>query len=160
MTRHIRPRVPGVPFFFTVALARRGGALLTNEIDALRMAVIRTQAERPFLIDAFVVLPDHLHAVWTLPDWDADFATRWSVIKARFSRSVPVGPHRTGHLQSGGRALWQRRFQDHHIRTPEDHAACIRHCIANPVRHGLVARPEDWPFSSIHRDIRAGRWAA
>ena len=94
MSRYVRPRVPGAFVFFTVALATRGSDLLTREVDPLRDAVRRTRVERPFGIDAWVVLPDHLHCVWRLPDDDADFSTRWKVIKARFSRAMPAWQRR------------------------------------------------------------------
>ncbi len=91
-----RLRVPGGCFFFTVnLLERRGNALLTDRIDLLRDAVRRVRRTRPFAIDAFAVLPDHMHAVWTLPPDDDDFSTRWRLIKTFFARGVkgmwPVG---------------------------------------------------------------------
>jgi putative transposase len=88
MSDYIRPRVPGACVFFTVALAERGSRLLVEEIDRLRAAVREAMAERPFRIDAWVVLPDHLHAVWTLPEGDADYLVRWKLIKARFTMSL------------------------------------------------------------------------
>jgi putative transposase len=97
MSRYLRPRVPGATVFFTVALADRTSDALTRHVDALRTAVRATRTERPFHIDAWVVLPDHLHAVWTLPEGDADYATRWGVIKARFSRAMPHSPRRASH---------------------------------------------------------------
>jgi len=157
MSRYLRPHVPGATVFFTVNLAERGRDDLVVHIDRLRDAVRRTRNERPFAIDAWVVLPDHLHAVWTLPDGDRDFSTRWRLIKARFSRAVPPGRIRAGHAKRQERGLWQRRFREHHVRNDEDHAACVRYCLINPVKHGLVSRPEDWPYSSVHRDIGAGR---
>ena len=88
MSIYIRPSVPGATVFFTVALARRGSTYLVDHVGLLRDAVSETRATRPFHIDAIVVLPDHLHAVWALPEGDADFSTRWSAIKARFTRSL------------------------------------------------------------------------
>ncbi|MEJ1992715.1 MAG: transposase, partial [Maritimibacter sp.] len=86
MSSYLRPRIPGATVFFTVTLQQRGSDLLTRKIDALQAAIAMTRAERPFHMDAWVVMPDHLHMVWTLPEGDADYSTRWSVIKARFSR--------------------------------------------------------------------------
>ncbi len=157
MTCYIRPRIPGATVFFTVALAERGASVLIDEIDALRHAVRLTRSERPFGIDAWVVLPDHMHCVWTLPEGDADYSTRWSVIKARFSRAVPPGLRRASHRARRERGVWQRRFWEHHIRDDTDLAAHVRYCWNNPVKHGFVARPTDWPHSSIHRDLREGR---
>ncbi|WP_404818298.1 REP-associated tyrosine transposase [Ruegeria aquimaris] len=93
MACYIRPQRPGATIFFTVALSRCGGDLLVDQVQLLRDAVSQTRRARPFGIDAWVVLPDHLHAIWTLPEGDADFSTRWGAIKARFSR-------RCGHRRS------------------------------------------------------------
>lgn len=181
MSCYVRPRVSGARLFFTVCLSGRGGSILTDEILRLRAAVRETQAERPFQIDAMVVLPDHLHALWTLPNGDADYSTRWGAIKARFTRSLNDAHRRPGFspaplptqlpvvrsgrfagLKPGLRkhkrecAIWQRRFWEHHIRDERDYEAHLRYCWGNPVKHGLVERAVDWPYSSIHRDIRLG----
>ena len=158
MSNYIRPRIPGARIFFTVALQSRGSDTLVREVETLRAAVTQTRAERPFRIDAWVVMPDHMHAVWTLPDRDADYAVRWSLIKARFSRAVPPGRQRASHVKRRERGVWQRRFWEHHIRTPEEWAACVHYCHFNPVKHGYVEHPQEWPYSSVHRAIREGRW--
>ncbi|WP_299984610.1 transposase [uncultured Ruegeria sp.] len=88
MSDYRRVRIPGAKYFFTVSLTDRSSDLLTQEVAHLRAAFAVTQKERPFWCDAFVVLPDHLHAVWTLPPGDADYSTRWGAIKARFMRGV------------------------------------------------------------------------
>lgn len=167
MSRYLRPRRPGVPIFFTVALAQRGSRLLLDRVDLLREVVRVTRTERPFEIDAWVVLPDHLHCIWRLPDGDCDYSTRWGAIKSRFTRAVgaeAVGWNPTlrsaSKIAKGDAGLWQRRFWDHHIRDERDLAAHVRYCWWNPVRHGCVQRPEDWPYSSVHRDIKAGRFIA
>lgn len=152
MSGYVRPRVAGASVFFTVTLQERGGWVLVDEVARLREAVAMTKAERPFRIDAFVVLPDHLHRVWTLPEGDSDFSTRWRLIKARFSRGLPMGARRASHKRRQERGIWQRRFWEHHIRSEDDFAAHVNYCWINPVKHALVARPEDWPFSSVHRD--------
>lgn len=183
MSRYRRPRPAGGAVFFTVCLARAGGTLLIDHVDLLRAAVTVTRARRPFGIDAWVVLPDHMHAVWTLPEADPNYSERWGAIKARFTRDLRdrVGrasaPHaiafptefpvvRSGEfagLKPGLRqdkreqAIWQRRFWEHHIRDQRDYDAHVRYCWINPVKHGYVERPADWVLSSIHRDIRAGR---
>lgn len=144
--------------FFTGALADRGSDLLVQHIDALRASVRATRASRPFRIDAWVVLPDHLHAVWTLPEGDADYSLRWKEIKTRFTKSVGLtGRRSASKIAKGEAGIWQRRFWEHHVRDDADLAAHIRYCWINPVRHGLVVRAADWPYSSIHRDIRLGR---
>lgn len=156
MARYLRPRLPGVPIFFTVALADRGSRLLLDEVSRLREAVRVTRAERPFEIAACVVLPDHLHCIWRLPEEDCDYSTRWRLIKARFSRGLPPGFLRPSHRARGERGIWQRRFYEHHIRDEEDLAAHLRYCWFNPVKHGLVTRPEDWPWSSFRREKAMG----
>lgn len=110
MSTCLRPRIPGVPVFFTVCLAERGSHLLAGEVGRLRDAVAATRAERPFAIDAFVVMPDHLHAVWTLPEGDTDYSVRWRLIKSRFSRGLPKGRLRVSHEARQERGIWQRRY--------------------------------------------------
>lgn len=151
MSSYLRPRVPGARIFFTVALQERGSSLLCTKVQQLREAVAVTRHERPFTIDAWVVLPDHLHCIWTLPDEDSDFATRWRLIKSRFSLGLERGPLRPSHLARQERGIWQRRYWEHHIRGEEDYAAHLQYCWFNPVKHGLVERAEDWPYSSVHR---------
>jgi len=163
MPRYIRPRLGGATIFFTVALAQQGSQLLVAEVERLRQAVRDTRAERPFGIEAWVVLPDHLHCIWRLPEGDADYSVRWGAIKARFSRGVKaVGWNPTlrspSELAKGEAGVWQRRFWEHHIRDKADFAAHVRYCWFNPVKHGLVQRPEDWPYSSVHREIGGPRW--
>ncbi len=154
MTIYLRPHVPGASIFFTVTLQERGTRLLVEHVARLREAVAVTRAERPFQIDAWVVLPDHMHCVWTLPEGDRDFSTRWRLIKSRFSRALPMGNLRQSHHARQERGIWQRRFWEHHIRDEGDRLAHVNYCWVNPVKHGLVERPEDWPYSSIHRDLR------
>ena len=152
MPNYRRPKLTNVPIFFTVTLADRNSDLLIREIDLLRQAVRQTKTERPFEIDAWVVLPDHMHCIWRLPGGDRDYPTRWRLIKSRFSRGVPMGALRASHVRRQERGVWQRRFWEHHIRDEADFAAHLRYCWVNPVKHGLVERPEDWAFSSVRRD--------
>ena len=88
MPNYRRLRVPGATYFFTVYLAERGGTLLTDRIDLLREAYRLTVAEQPVRCDAMVILPDHIHAVWTLPAGDADFSRRWQKLKGRFTHAT------------------------------------------------------------------------
>lgn len=169
MPQYQRPKSTGGRVFFTLCLAMRGSDLLLRQVDVLRQAVAQTRAERAFGIKAWVVLPDHLHCVWQMPAGDGDYAVRWGAIKARFSMEMrragfvpppPVGRKNGGVnpalRRKGEVGLWQPRFWEHHIRDEADDAAHIRYCWGNPVKHGLVQRPADWPYSSIHRDIRLG----
>ena len=169
MPNYRRPSQPNVPVFFTVCLADRKSTALVDYIEILRNAVRVTQRDRSFDIFAWVVLPDHMHAVWKMPTADPNFSQRWGRIKARFSRDacraglVPPAQSQRGRLgppRRGESGIWQRRFWERHIRDAADLNAHIRYCHVNPVKHGLVARPEEWAFSSVHREIAAGRWAA
>lgn len=152
MSRYLRPRIPSEPIFFTVNLSRRGSRLLTNNIDALRSAVGLTLKDHPVDVIAWTVLPDHMHAIWILPDGEVDYSTRWSIIKARFSRQMPLAARSASHVKRREHGIWQRRFWEHHIRSTKEQEALMNYCWINPVKHGLVNNPEDWPFSSFARD--------
>jgi putative transposase len=157
MPNYRRAFVPGGCWFFTVNLLERRRTLLVDRIDALRDATERTRARHPFVIDAIVVLPDHIHAVWTLPPGDADFSLRWRLIKSQFSRALPKNERLSQtRMARNERGIWQRRFWEHLIRDEADYARHVEYCYINPVKHGLVARVCDWPHSSFHRDVRAG----
>lgn len=154
MAQYIRPVRPGAAMFFTVALAAPGDDLLVRQIARLRAAVAVTRAERPFDILAWVVLPDHLHAVWRLPEGDADFSTRWRLIKGRFAHGLPAQARSASKRSKSEKGIWQRRFWEHHIRDAPDMARHLRYCHLDPVRHGFVERVEEWPFSSVRQDVR------
>lgn len=157
MSNYIRNWVPGGTYFFTVALRDRRSALLTEYVDALRNAVRATRETYPFTIVAMVVLPEHLHCIWTLPPGDHDFATRWKSIKSRFSRAIPRRAFaRPDALRAGERGIWQRRYWEHTIRDERDLANHIDYIHINPVKHGFAVRASDWPHSSIHRYIADG----
>lgn len=152
MTNYRRLRVPGGTYFFTVCLEDRRSTALTDSVDVLRHAYARTVSELPVACEAIVVLPNHLHAIWTLPDGDADFSERWRRIKARFSHALDqTHPRSASKIRKRERGLWQRRFWEHWIRTPESLGAAIEYCWQNPVKHGLVSQPEEWHLSSFHR---------
>jgi putative transposase len=158
MPNYRRAFVPGGCWFFTVNLLDRRKTLLVDHIDVLRIAMAKTRIRYPTAIDAMVVLPDHLHAVWTLPPGDADFSVRWRLIKSRFAQALPrQEPLRA--VRSGERGIWQRRYWEHLIRNEADYARHVEYCYINPVKHGLVKRVRDWPHSSFHRDVRAGIFA-
>jgi len=157
MSNYRRARVSGASYFFSVNIAHRGGRMLVERIDDLRAAFSATMSERPFICDAIVVLPDHLHAVWTLPQGDADYSTRWRMIKGRFSHAVEGNvPCRASLAGKRERGIWQRRFWEHCIRDAADYRNHVEYCWGNPVKHGFVDRAVDWPFSSIHREISRG----
>ena len=157
MPDYRRNRVAGGTYFFTVNLLERRLSLLTDNVDALRSAVRHVRDKRPFHIDAWVVLPDHLHCIWTLPQEDADFSARWKAIKIAFTKSLPakerLSPVRDA---KGERGIWQRRFWEHTIRDDRDYATHMDYVHYNPVKHGHVARVSEWPCSSFHRRVEAG----
>jgi putative transposase len=152
-----RNRIAGGCYVFTVNLLDRRSDFLVAEIDALRDAVRETRRAKPFHIDAFVVLPDHLHCMWTLPPGDADFPTRWRTIKALFSRRVAHPRYRRPSLVRKREAgVWQRRYWEHTIRDDADYAAHMNYIHFNPVKHGLAAHPAAWPFSSFLKCVAQG----
>lgn len=157
MTDYRRYRLQGGCYFFTVALAERRRRLLTENIQELRTAFREVQRAHPFTMEAVVILPDHLHCIWTLPTGDDDFSNRWRQIKAAFSRQLPKTERRSkSRLSKGERGIWQRRFWEHAIRDEADYQRHIDYIHYNPVKHGHVQRVPDWPFSSFHQFVRSG----
>jgi putative transposase len=152
-----RSQLGGGTYFFTVNLCKRSRRLLVEHVDALRAVTALVKARHPFHIDAMVVLPDHLHAIWTLPLGDADYPTRWMLLKAGFSRQLPKGERiHASRRRKGERGIWQRRYWEHTLRDDEDYRHHVDYVHYNPVKHGYVVRPADWLHSSIHRYIRDG----
>jgi putative transposase len=157
MSSYRRARLEGGTFFFTVTLADRVSTLLIDRIEALRGAFAETRRELSFQIDAIVVLPDHLHCIWTLPHGDSDFPSRWQRIKGRFSRACPEGEViSTSRRRKRERGIWHRRYWEHVIRDERDFSAHVDYIHWNPVKHGHAARVSDWPHSSFHRFVREG----
>ena len=157
MSHYRRAIVPGGTFFFTVVTYRRQPILCDAPIRAaLRDAIGKVRRSKPFAIDAWVLMPDHLHCVWTLPPGDHDFSGRWSLIKRGVSRAIGrqyrrpelLGASKLKHRES---TIWQRRFWEHRIRDDEDMRRHIDYLHFNPVKHGLVANVADWPHSTFHR---------
>nr|VFJ49003.1 MAG: putative transposase [Candidatus Kentron sp. FM]VFJ49370.1 MAG: putative transposase [Candidatus Kentron sp. FM]VFK08273.1 MAG: putative transposase [Candidatus Kentron sp. FM] len=143
MSYYRRARAPGGCYFFTVVTWNRR-PLLVQHMDRLREAFRAVRKRRPFEIDAIVVLPDHLHAIWRLPQGDANYSTRWKRIKQEFSKDIP------GELNHRHeKRIWQRRFWEHSIRDGPDWENHMTYIYYNPVKHGLVERPMDWPYSSF-----------
>ena len=149
--------VSGGTFFFTVNLLERDRALLVEHIGELRTAFRVARSARPFDIVSMVVLPDHLHCIWRLPEGDADNATRWRHIKAMFSHSLPCFERRSQQrLAKNERGIWQRRFWERALRDEYDLRAHIDYIHFNPVKRGLVRRVRDWPYSTFHRFVSDG----
>jgi putative transposase len=161
MTNYRRNFIRGGSYFFTVNLADRSAQLLTDHISLLRRAFRDTRVAHPFTIEAIVILPDHLHAMWTLPEGDCDFGTRWRLIKSAFSRGLPGSETiSTSRFKKGERGIWQRRFWEHTLRDEADYARHADYIHFNPVKHGYVRGVQDWPFSSFHRMVRRGDYPA
>jgi putative transposase len=156
MVRYRRNIVPGGTFFFTVTLADRRSSVLVEHISALRSAFRIARHERPFSIDAIVILPDHLHVIMTLPPDDANFSGRWRRIKGHFSTQLIAAGVASRRHSNGELSLWQRRFWEHTIRDDGDFARHVDYIHFNPIKHSLVSRVRDWPHSSFHAYVRQG----
>ena len=158
MPDYRRAWMPGGTYFFTVnLLQRQDNDLLTRHVDILRETVTSVRQRHPFVIHGWVVLPDHPHCVIELPTNDADFATRWRLIKMGFSKALPPTERRSSvRLKRGERGIWQRRFWEHLIRDEADFRAHMDYVHINPVKHGWVKRVSDWPHSTFHRLVEQG----
>lgn len=152
-----RSRAKGGCFFFTVVTHQRNRLFSVEEnINLLREAFKIVQAKYFFTIDAFVLLPEHLHCIWTLPENDNDFSNRWRLVKLYFSRrckkefNLPVSASRQQKKEQG---IWQRRFWEHQIRNDRDFSEHVDYIHYNPVKHGLVSAVKDWKYSTFHRYV-------
>ena len=160
MPDYRRLRIPGGCYFFTVNLLDRDNSLLIDRIELLRESVRITKQRKPFHIDAWVVLPEHMHCIWTLPPSDDDFSGRWREIKKTFSKALPQTENRSKtRIHRKERGIWQRRFWEHAIRNERDYAAHMDYIHFNPVKHGWVTQVSDWPYSSFHRLVKKGVYA-
>ena len=156
-----RAFLPGGTFFFTVVTANRKPIFAEQKkVATLREAFCRIRLKRPFELDAVVVLPDHLHCIWTLPPGDTDFSTRWRLIKEGFTRGylkTHEHPQRSESRRvKGEQGIWQRRFWEHAIRDEADFAAHLDYIHINPVKHGLVTAARDWPYSTFQDWVARG----
>jgi putative transposase len=158
-----RVKIPGISYFFTAVAFRRQNHFADDlAVEALSDAISKVQSRRPFQIDAQVILPNHLHALWTLPECDDGYSIRWKLIKEGFTRwhvaHYGEGVRSQSRIDKDEQAVWQRRFWEHAIRNDADfnhHFDCIHF---NPVKHGLVAAPKDWPHSTFHEWVAKGRY--
>lgn len=152
-----RADVKGATYFFTVNLAERNSTLLVDEFDKLRRIINKVKNNHPFILDALVVLPDHLHAIWTLPIGDNNFSKRWMLIKAGFSRQLPKNERiNKSRVKKGERGIWQWRYWEHLIRDEDDYEKHINYIHYNPVKHGYVKRAVDWQYSTVHDYVEKG----
>jgi putative transposase len=156
MPDYRRANIAGGTFFFTLTLANRSSNFLVRDIRRLRDVYRSVQERRPFESIAICVLPDHLHAIWSLPSGDSDFATRWNLIKSGFSRGLPAASRSRSKLAKREKGIWQRRYWEHAIRDDSDLSRHVDYIHFNPVKHGLVPRVCDWPHSSFHQYVKRG----
>ena len=153
-----RNRVPGGTYFFTITLRDRSSSILVDRVDDLRKVLLAVMRERPFQIDAMVVLPEHLHALWTLPPGDDDYPGRMRLLKSRFTRCVAAAGAPTRRNAKGEYDLWQRRYWEHTIRDDRDFERHVDYIHWNPVKHGHVACVADWRHSTFHRFVGQGMY--
>ena len=151
----------GATFFFTVVTHERR-KILCHELNVslLKEAFRSIKQRHPFTINAFVLLPEHQHCIWTLPENDKNYSMRWRQIKSHFSRSCGVefkGQQMAAHLHKGEQAIWQHRYWEHQIRDDEDFVRHVEYIHYNPVKHGLTKAPKLWPHSSFHRYVDQGK---
>lgn len=142
--RYRRTQTPGASYFFTINLANRQSDLLVRQIEDLREVIRTVKRAHPFIIEAMVVLPEHLHAIWKLPEGDANYSMRWSLIKSAFSRRLEKTEFiRASRASKRERGIWQRRYWEHQIRDELDFEKHVDYIHYNPVKHGYVKRPID-----------------
>ena len=166
MSTYRRARAPGGTYFFTLVTYRRRKLFLDPRARSiLRESVKEVHRDHPFKIDAWVLLPEHLHCVWTLPTGDADYSTRLGKIKAGFSKQAKSIFHKNERMNNSRRirresTLWQRRFWEHEIRDEIDFQKHVDYVHYNPLKHGLVDCLKDWPYSTFHRRVKLGLYPA
>lgn len=159
-----RAFIPGGSFFFTLVTQGRRAIFTSDEvISVLRNAFKTVRASRPFEVDAIVILPEHLHCIWTLPPGDADFSTRWRLIKTWFTKHVDPSlrtPTDSARNNKHEQAIWQHRYWEHCLRDENDYTRHIEYIHYNPVKHDHAASPLAWPYSSFRRYVEAGIYPA
>ncbi|MDH4871961.1 transposase [Pseudomonas sp. BN515] len=162
MSNYRRARDPGALYFFTLVTHLRKPVLTHPAVrNTLREAIICTRERFPFDIHGWVLLPDHLHCIWQLPPDDHDFGRRWSIIKRQVSQQcAEVSPRTRSQQARRELSFWQRRFWEHRIRNEADYQRHMDYLHWNPVKHGLVNRVSDWPWSSFHCLVREGVYPA
>jgi len=156
MVNYRRNLVPGGTYFFTVNLRDRSARLLTEHIGLLRAAFRAVKRKQPFRVDAIVILPEHLHTIWTMAEGDADYPGRWRAIKSAFTRAVVKSGVAVERNEQGEYALWQRRYWEHTIADENDFRRHVDYIHFNPVKHGWAKQVVDWPYSSFHRYVQQG----
>ena len=140
-------------YFFTVVTTKRQSILIKN-IQLVREAFQHVCSRHPFIIDAAVILPDHLHCIWTLPENDDDYSMRWRLLKSYFSHHLSEQKNFT--FNKSNRSVWQKRFWEHLIRDEHDYNRHLDYIHYNPVKHGYVERAADWEYSSFKKFVKQG----
>ena len=156
MVSYRRSKLPGGTYFFTVTLRNRKSTILIEHIDLLKSAFATTKQAFPFNNLATVILPDHLHVIWHLPEGDDDYSKRWQMIKSYFTRGLLKSGYVLKRNNRGEYPLWQRRFWEHTIRDDLDLSNHINYIHYNPVKHNLVKRVIDWKYSTFHYYVKKG----
>jgi putative transposase len=157
MSKYIRSQITGATYFFTLALAQRQSQLLTENIPLFRQAYQRANALHPFTTIAICVLPEHLHAIWKMPEDDGDYALRWRIIKSQFSRNFSANKLRSdSKIKHREKGIWQRRYWEHQIRDNVDLQRHVDYIHYNPIKHGYVTKVKDWPHSTFHKYVAQG----
>jgi len=158
--RYRRSQAKGATFFFTVVTYKRKKILSHDtNITLIKEAVKYVMGRHPFTVDAFVIMPEHIHCIWTLPENDSDFSTRLRMIKGRFTRrcdDIYKASRTASRVKKAEQAIWQRRFWEHQIKDEDDFARHVDYIHYNPVKHGAANSPGAWPFSSFHRYVKDG----
>ncbi len=155
MVQYRRNFISGATYFFTQTLQDRSSNYLIRYIDLLRISMQKTRQKLPFSIVAMVVLPEHMHSIWKLPDNDSAYDKRWRLFKSYFSQElIKLDNKCISKNNRGEYNLWQKRYWEHTIRDERDLNIHIDYVHYNPVKHKLVESPRDWPYSSIHKYIR------
>ncbi len=162
MPNYRRAFLPGGTFFFTVVTFQRRKLFERSECRlVLRETIERVRQKHPFFIDAWVLLPEHMHCIWTLPEGDSNYSGRWSMIKSGFSMRTKKNLHKPEWINASRQkhresTIWQRRFWEHLIRDDEDYRIHVDYIHYNPVKHELVKQVKNWPYSTFHRYVKKG----
>ncbi len=160
MVNYRRNRAAGGTYFFTVNLEDCRSTLLVDHVSTLLRSIFNVKRHHPFVIEAMVIMPDHFHAVWTLPPGDSDYIRRLQLLKAQFTKHLLSAGILINRNRRGEYDLWQKRFWEHTIRDDFDFEAHVNYVHINPVKHGYVKRANDWPYSTIHQYVEKGVLAA
>jgi putative transposase len=162
MPNYRRNYKKGGTYFFTIVTGNRAKILCGEMVGVLRACFKDCMQLTPFHMDAIVVLPDHVHCLWTLPEGDDNYSLRWKNIKASFTKSyirqAMVTDTQTAEplKKKGQKAVWQQRFWEHTIRDGRDYRLHCDYIHYNPVKHGYASSPGDWPYSSFKRYVANG----